>query len=75
MAVGAGLLVGCGKSDQSAGSGPSTAPSTSPKQLAVIAKSTVNAYWKAVEAGARKAEAEAHLLELPQKLPQTGSWH
>ncbi|CAN5514894.1 substrate-binding domain-containing protein [soil metagenome] len=60
VVVGAGMLfAGCGKSDETAGSGPSTTPSTSVKQIAVIAKSTVNAYWKAVEAGAHQAAAEA----------------
>ncbi len=62
------FLSGCGKSD-SGGSGsgggssttqPTTASADKP-QIAVIAKSTVNAYWKAVEAGAEQAAAEANV--------------
>lgn len=61
MAASAGLwLGGCGKSadaptTQAAGGGGQT------KQIACIAKSTVNAYWKAVESGVRQAGAEEHL--------------
>ncbi len=50
------LLPGCGKSD----SDPQDA-SSKKKQIAVIAKSTVNAYWKAVEQGAKKAADEADI--------------
>jgi len=47
---------GCGKSESDS---PSTQPSAvGSKQIAVIAKSTVNAYWKAVESGAKQAAAE-----------------
>lgn len=44
-------LVGCEEGDDSA--------QDNTPQVAVIAKSTVNAYWKAVEAGAREAAEEA----------------
>jgi hypothetical protein len=62
------LLAGCGKdSSETTGAG-AAAPSTQPaasggggKKIAVIAKSTVNAYWKAVEAGARQAAAETNV--------------
>jgi ribose transport system substrate-binding protein len=43
---------------------PSNASVSSPsqrRQIAVIAKSTVNAFWKAVEAGARQAAQEANV--------------
>jgi ribose transport system substrate-binding protein len=49
----AAMLAGCGESGESAAGGAS-----GQKQIAVIAKSTVNAYWKAVEAGAKEAAAE-----------------
>lgn len=58
-ALGIGLLlstsavVGCGDDDGG------TAAKPAQKQIAVIAKSTVNAYWKAVEAGAKRAGEEA----------------
>jgi ribose transport system substrate-binding protein len=50
-------LPGCDRGDKnkSAGSGSGAGG----KKIAVIAKSTVNAYWKAVEAGARQAAQEA----------------
>lgn len=53
-------LSGCKKSGNTAGaaSQPSAAGD---KQIAVIAKSTVNAYWMAVEAGAKKAADESHV--------------
>ncbi len=55
------LLAGCNKDSGDAGSSPSTQPAAAggQKKIAVIAKSTVNAYWKAVESGARQAAAEA----------------
>ena len=49
-------LGGCGKG------GATTQPSDAGRpQVAVIAKSTVNAYWKAVEAGAKQAGEEERL--------------
>ena len=72
--VGAGLLAGlvaaaawlggCGKSNDAATTRPAgtaVAENGGTKQIACIAKSTVNAYWKAVEAGVRQAAAEEHL--------------
>ncbi len=56
LALGAAMLVGCGKSEDSAAGGASKQT-----QIAVIAKSTVNAYWKAVEAGAKQAAAEENV--------------
>jgi ribose transport system substrate-binding protein len=51
------LTVCCSKSSDS-----TTQPSAGgKKQIAVIAKSTVNAYWKAVEAGAEQAGTEANV--------------
>ncbi|MAX25874.1 MAG: hypothetical protein CMJ19_15345 [Phycisphaeraceae bacterium] len=50
------LLPGCGKSDSD-----SQDTASRKKQIAVIAKSTVNAYWKAVEQGAKKAADEADI--------------
>lgn len=44
-----------------AGCGDSSAPKSDRKQIAVIAKSTVNSYWKAVEAGARQAGTELNV--------------
>lgn len=52
-------LVGCDKSDHS-----SANESTGNKPIAVIAKSTVNAYWKAVEAGAKQAAEEEKITIL-----------
>jgi ribose transport system substrate-binding protein len=52
------LNLSCRKGSDETG-GPSTQAAT--KQIAVIAKSTVNAYWKAVEAGARQAAAEKNV--------------
>ena len=54
-------FTGCDK-----GSGSTTQPTASgtssgTKQIAVIAKSTVNAYWKAVEAGAKQAGQEENV--------------
>ncbi|MFT3786567.1 MAG: substrate-binding domain-containing protein [Tepidisphaeraceae bacterium] len=53
-------VIGCGdnNSSSSSSSSPTTGASVKPKQIAVIAKSTVNAYWKSVEAGARQAADE-----------------
>jgi len=50
--------------DNSNSAGPTTGPGGGTsggdrKQVACIAKSTVNAYWKAIEAGARDAAREA----------------
>lgn len=53
LLLGAATLVGCGESKDSSGG-----TASGQKQIAVIAKSTVNAYWKAVEAGAKQAAAE-----------------
>ena len=58
FAASAFIAVGCkDKSSDSASTSapPSAAPTT---QIAVIAKSTVNSYWKSVEAGAEKAGKE-----------------
>lgn len=52
LGIGVSMLGGCGE-----GGGEPGADADAP-QIAVIAKSTVNAYWKAVEAGAREAAAE-----------------
>jgi ribose transport system substrate-binding protein len=57
-------VAGCNKSEsESASSGAtgsgSGAGDAKRPQIAVIAKSTVNAYWKAVEAGVRQAGSEA----------------
>jgi ribose transport system substrate-binding protein len=60
-------LTGCGKSDSGGGGGASSsttepsAASAGKSQIAVIAKSTTNAYWKAVEAGAEQAGTEANV--------------
>jgi ribose transport system substrate-binding protein len=54
-------LGGCSKSDSTSSSTqPATAPAGKP-QIAVIAKSTTNAYWKAVEAGADQAASESNV--------------
>jgi ribose transport system substrate-binding protein len=55
------IVCGCNKTDNDS-AGNSTAasqPAGNRRQIAVIAKSTVNAYWKAVEAGAQQAGTEA----------------
>ncbi len=55
------FAVGCkDKSSDTVTSNTPAAPAPT-TQIAVIAKSTVNAYWKAVEAGARKAGAELNV--------------
>jgi ribose transport system substrate-binding protein len=56
-------LAGCDTKSNSSGgttqpSGGTGSASAAGKPIAVIAKSTVNAYWKAVEAGAREAAKE-----------------
>ena len=51
-------LSGCGKSDQASNSTPGAAPT---RNIAVIGKTTVNAYWKAVEAGADQAGKELNV--------------
>jgi ribose transport system substrate-binding protein len=57
-----GVALGaCSKNDST---NSTTQPATAPagkQQIAVIAKSTTNAYWKAVEAGADQAAAEANV--------------
>lgn len=53
LVIGGLMLVGCGKSETQSSDG-----SSGQKPIAVIAKSTVNAYWKAVEAGAKQAAEE-----------------
>jgi ribose transport system substrate-binding protein len=53
-------LLGC-DNDQSGTSPTTQASAGGSKQIAVIAKSTVNAYWKAVESGARDAAKEANV--------------
>lgn len=62
----AASLVGC--DDQSATPGGTAGSDTPAKpqavQIAVVAKSTVNAYWKAVEAGVRQAGAEENVTIL-----------
>ncbi len=50
-------VAGCGDSSSSS----SSAPKGDRKQIAVIAKSTTNSYWKAVEAGAKQAGAELNV--------------
>src|SRR5215213_9578968 len=47
---------GCDRGDKNKSAGAGGAGG---KKIAVIAKSTVNAYWKAVEAGARQAAQES----------------
>lgn len=60
LLLGITLLSGCGKSDSSESATDTAKPdSAKAKRIAVIAKSTVNAYWKAVEKGAKKAADEA----------------
>ena len=49
---------GCDNSSGDATSATQPATTKSGKPIAVIAKSTVNAYWKAVEAGAKQAAQE-----------------
>jgi len=49
-------LGGCGKSES--GNATTQGGGGSQLQIACIAKSTVNAYWKAVEAGAKQAASE-----------------
>lgn len=56
IALWALILLGGGCGDETGGDG---AARGDPQQIAVIAKSTVNAYWKAVEAGAKQAGEEA----------------
>ena len=53
------LFAGCGKSPEAAPSAGSAAPAV-PQQLriAAIPKATTHSYWKAAEAGARRAAAE-----------------
>jgi ribose transport system substrate-binding protein len=51
-------LGACNKDLSTSTTQPTTGPAAG-LQIAVIAKSTTNAYWKAVEAGARQAGAEA----------------
>jgi ribose transport system substrate-binding protein len=48
---------GCGKEEAQPGAGGNSGGAGG-KKIAVIAKSTVNAYWKAVEAGAKQAGTE-----------------
>jgi ribose transport system substrate-binding protein len=56
-----GIALGaCSKSDSTSSTQPTTAPAGK-QQIAVIAKSTTNAYWKAVEAGADQAGADANV--------------
>jgi ribose transport system substrate-binding protein len=52
------LVAGCEDKD---GGGAGGGQSAGGKPIAVIAKSTVNAYWKAVEAGARQAAQEENV--------------
>lgn len=54
------LLGGCKKEESTTSSSAQSESSsqTRSRQVAVIAKSTVNAYWKAVESGARQAASE-----------------
>lgn len=54
-------FTGCDKGSGSTTQPAAGASSGSPKQIAVIAKSTVNAYWKAVEAGAKQAGLEENV--------------
>jgi ribose transport system substrate-binding protein len=59
MLLCAALMCGCGKEEaQPAGGGGGSSSGAGGKKIAVIAKSTVNAYWKAVEAGAKQAAAD-----------------
>jgi len=53
--------IGCKKESESSGTGAAPAGAPAKKSIAVIAKSTVNAYWKAVESGAREAAAESNV--------------
>ena len=50
-------LGGCGGSDNSTATTQASAGGDK-LQIACIAKSTVNAYWKAVESGAKQAASE-----------------
>ncbi|MGN6506777.1 MAG: substrate-binding domain-containing protein [Tepidisphaeraceae bacterium] len=58
-AAGSLFLSGCG--DKSSSPTTQSADAGAKPQIAVIAKSTVNAYWKAVEAGANQAAAESNV--------------
>ena len=61
-AIVAGLAVGaCDKAGSTASTQPGGASAGGKKQIACIAKSTVNAYWKAVEAGVEQAGKEENL--------------
>ncbi len=59
-AVGLVLLTGCGKSDSGGGGAqkPADAPAAGKKSIALIPKGTTHVFWKAVDAGARKAGEE-----------------
>ncbi len=65
LAIVAGTLALAGCKDRSTDTVSATsqpaAAAAAPKEIAVIAKSTVNAYWKAVQAGAEKAGAEQNV--------------
>ncbi len=52
------LFTGCGKSPESGDTGASDAAGQTKITLAAIPKATTHSYWKAAEAGARRAAAE-----------------
>lgn len=52
-------LTGCDPGGSTATTSPAGTSNQPRRQIAVIAKSTVNAYWKAVESGAKEAGKEA----------------
>lgn len=52
------LLAGCGKSPEGAGGGSGASQAGGKLTIAVIPKATTHSYWKAAEAGARKAGEE-----------------
>jgi ribose transport system substrate-binding protein len=63
-------LTGCGDSSPSGSSGSSGATNGKPLRVAVIPKGTSHEFWKAVEKGARAADAALPDLEIVWKGPQ-----
>jgi ribose transport system substrate-binding protein len=58
------LATGCGKSEPSKGTG---GPESAKRRFAVIHKGLTHEHWKAIEAGAKKAAAEAGNVEIIYK--------
>ena len=55
------LITGCGKNSESSNSGGSDSANPGKLTIAVIPKATTHSYWKAAEAGARKAAQELNV--------------